>query len=210
MQHGGRRKKVIASSNVREFFKDSVGTALANQKLQADDHTVHYVVNILTMFTRSDELYDDTPEGRQLKPLALMLADAMEASSERERHESLRRLGDVSLFVAGFFSHTFARRMVDVDYYIAMGGNAYSSLYDRARGTAYGRAFADIFGELARKFQGFVDVLWEVSESAQHSSDRDILRLYEIWIKTGSQRAAVLLRKLGVEPVTNATPSFRH
>lgn len=210
MKQGGRRQKVIASSNVREFFKDSVGRALANQKLQADDHTVHYVVNILTMFTRSEELYDDTPEGRQLRPLALMLADAMDARSERQRHESLRRLGDVSLFIAGFFSQTFARRLVDIDYYVAMGGNAYSSLYDRARGTAYGRAFADIYGELARKFQGFVDVLWEVSENVQHSSDRDILRLYEIWIKTGSRRAAVLLRKFGVHPIADPAPAFRH
>ena len=210
MKHGGRNKKVIASTNLREFFKDSVGSALDNQNLQADDHTVHYVVNILTMFTRSEELYEDTPDGRQLKPLALMLAEAMDAPSERQRNESLRRLGDVSLFVAGFFSQGFARSLVDIDYYVAMGGNAYSSLYDRARSAACSRAFADIYGELARKFQGFVDVLWEVSENVQHSTDRDIVRLYEIWRTTGSRRAAVLLRKLGVHPISNQMPALRH
>jgi hypothetical protein len=210
MQQGGHRKKVIASANVREFFRDSVGEALDNQKLEADDHTVHYVVNILTRFTRSERLYDNTPDGRQLRPLALMLADALEARSERQRHESLRRLGDVSLFIAGFFSHTLARRLVDVDYYVAMGGNAYSSLYDRARETSSGRAFSGIYGELARKFQGFVDVLWEVSENVQHSTDRDILRLYDLWTKTGSRRAATLLRKLGIYPINNSTTSLGH
>jgi hypothetical protein len=36
--------------------------------------------------------------------------------------------------------------------------------------------------------------------SHQHS-DADILRLYEIWMKTGSPRAHGLLKKLGVQPV---------
>jgi hypothetical protein len=32
------------------------------------------------------------------------------------------------------------------------------------------------------------------------SRDKDILRLYELWLTTGSQRAARLLRLLGIEP----------
>lgn len=210
MPAGGQDRKVIAHSNVREFFRDSVESALDNQQLNADDHTVHYVVNILTRFTRSDQLFEATPDGRQLKPLALMLAEAMDADSERQRNDALRRLGDVSLFIAGFFSQMFARRLVDMDYYVAMGGNAYGSLHQRVRGTANGRAFADVYRELARKFQGFVDVLWEVSESARVSSDRDILRLYEIWNRTGSRRAGRLLAKLGVHPINFAAHAKGH
>ncbi len=210
MKTGSRNRKVIASYNVREFFRDSVESALVNQNLSADDHTVHYVVNILTMFTRTEELYQETPDGRQLKPLALMLTDALDATTERQRNEALRRLGDVSLFVAGFFSQMFARRLVDVDYYVAMGGNAYGSLHQRLRGTQYGQAFASVYRELERKFQGFVDVLWEVSEGTGLSSDGDILRLYEIWLKTGSKRAGAMLEKLGVQPVCVPLASQHH
>lgn len=210
MQDSSRKRKVVASYNVREFFRDSVERALANQKLSADDHTVHYVVNVLTMFTRSEELYEQTPDGRQLKPLALMLNDALDAGSERQRNDALRRLGDVSLFVAGFFSQMFARRLVDVDYYIAMGGNAYGSLHQSLRGTQYGQSFASVYRELARKFQGFVDVLWEVSEGTGIGTDSDILRLYEIWMKTGSKRAGALLRKLGVQPIAVPVVARRH
>jgi hypothetical protein len=32
-------------------------------------------------------------------------------------------------------------------------------------------------------------------------TDADILRLYEIWMKTGSARAHGLLKQLGVQPV---------
>jgi hypothetical protein len=57
-----------------------------------------------------------------------------------------------------------------------------------------------VFAELAAKFQRLVDALNDVSEMAHRHDDRDILRQYEIWLKTGSPRAAGILRGLGVEP----------
>ena len=182
-------KPLVAVTNLREFFHDSVQAALRKQRVDVDDHTEHYVVNILTMFARSEELYDITPEGVRLKPLAHMLADAAEAPSAQQRDEALRRLGDVSLFVAGFFAQSFARKLIDIDYHIAMGGRAYGTLADNLRGTMRGQAFATVFLELAQKFQRLVDVLNDVAEMAHTHTDQDILRLYEIWLKTGSPRA---------------------
>jgi hypothetical protein len=194
-------KPLVAVTNLREFFHDSVQTALRKQRVDVDDHTEHYVVNILTMFARSEELYDSTPEGIRLKPLAHMLADAAEAPSAQQRDEALRRLGDVSLFVAGFFAQSFARKLVDIDYHIAMGGRAYGTLAENLRGSIRGQAFAAIYLELAQKFQRLVDVLNDVAEQAHTHTDKDILRLYEIWLKTGSPRAYAILQRLGVAAV---------
>lgn len=202
MEDAVESKSLLAVTNLREFFHDSVQAALRQQRVAVDDHTEHYVVNVLTMFARSEELYDRTPEGVRLKPLALMLADASEAPTAQRREEALRRLGDVSLFVAGFFAQSFARRLVDVDYHIAMGGRAYGTLAETMRGSLRGQVFATVFMELAQKFQRLVDVLNEVAEMAYRHTDKDILRLYEIWLKTGSPRAYNILRRLGVEPVT--------
>ncbi|HSQ70693.1 MAG TPA: hypothetical protein VLM41_11465 [Steroidobacteraceae bacterium] len=185
--------------NLREFFRDSVHQALRNQDVEVEEHTEHYVVNLLTMFARSEALFERTSERVQLKPLALMLADAVEAPSADQRERVLQRLGDVSLFTAGFFAQGFARRLVDVDYHIAMGGRAYGTLANSAPRGARGRALAGVFAELAAKFQRFVDALNEVSEMSCRHSDRDVLRLYEIWLKTGSRRAYGLLRQLGVD-----------
>jgi hypothetical protein len=153
------------------------------------------------MFARSEELYENTPEGVRLRPLAHMLADACGASSTQHRDEVLRRLGDVSLFIAGFFAQSFARKLIDIDYHIAMGGRAYGTLAENLRGSARGQAYGAVFQELAQKFQRLVDVLNEVADMAYTHSDQDILRLYEIWMKTGSPRAYSILRRLGVEPV---------
>jgi len=102
--------------------------------------------------------------------------------------------------VAGFLSHGFARRLVDVDYHIAMGGRAYGTLADTCGPGARGRALAGVFSELAAKFNRLVDALNDVSEMSWRQSDRDVLRLYEVWLKTGSPRAHGLLREFGVSP----------
>jgi hypothetical protein len=209
MSHDGSKRKVIAVANLQEFFRDALHSAMSHQKLAVRDHTEHYVVNLLTLFSRSEALYESTPEGVRLKPLVMMLTEALEAQTLAERNRALQRLGDVSLFLAGFFSGSFARKLIDIDYHIAMGGRAYGSLADTlSRGR--GQALAGVFAELAQKFQRVVDALNEVSEMAHTHTDRDILRLYEIWMKTGSRRAHALLRKLGVEPAPLATTRFDH
>jgi hypothetical protein len=192
--------QTIDVRNLREFFRDSVHDALERQHVGVDGHTEHYVVNLLTMFARSEALFEATPDGPRLKPLALMLADAGAAGTREERLRGLQRLGDVSLFVAGFFAQSFARRLVDVDYHISMGGRAYGTLADSCRTGTRGRALGAVFAELAVKFQRLVDALNDVSEMAHRHEQRDVLRQYEIWLKTGSPRAHGILRSLGIEP----------
>jgi hypothetical protein len=154
-------------------------------------------------------LYERTPEGLRIRPLAHMLADALEAPNAAARQRGLQRLGDVSLFVAGFFARSFARKLIDIDYHIAMGGNAYSSLADTMQRSSSGRCVAAIYSQLAQKFQRLVDALNEISETSYKHSDADILRLYEIWMKTGSPRAHGLLRGLGVQPAAVAVGARR-
>jgi hypothetical protein len=192
---------LVAVSSLREFFRDAFHAASEHQRLDIDESAEQYVVNLLTMFSRADALYEKTSEGLRIRPLAHMLADALEAPSAAARQRGLQRLGDVSLFVAGFFARSFARKLIDIDYHIAMGGNAYSSLADTMQRSSSSRGFAAIYAQLAQKFQRLVDALNEVSEMSYRHSDADILRLYEIWMKTGSARAHGLLSKLGVQPV---------
>ncbi len=189
---------VIPVNNLTEFFRDALDEALAHQHVALDSHTAHYVVSLLTLYSRTEVSHADTRPGQRWVGLADLLAQAASAATAAERDASLQRLGDVSLFVAGFFAHGFERRLVDVDYHIAMGGRAYGTLAGSISGPR--RALAEVFGELARKFQRVVDAVGEIADSARIWSQKDVLRLYEVWLKTGSPRAKGLLRQLGVEP----------
>ena len=202
--------RVMPVTNLLDYFRTSIEEVISKQGVDVDPHATHYVVNLLTLFSRSEKLYEDHGDSYGLKPLALMLADAAAASSAAQRNHSLQRIGDVALFVSGFFADSLATHAVDVDYYIYMGENAYGSLSEEVRGTFRGRVFADTYRELAAKFQILVDVLNEVRDGARQESDIDLLRTYEIWLKTGSRRARNLLRQHGVVPIASGKGMRRH
>lgn len=202
------RERVKPVVSLQEFFKDSIAGAMSKQGLDADDHTAYYVVNLLTLFARSEALFDRTENGTELKPLAKVLADAADSARPEERNFALQRVGDVSLFMAGFFGDGMATRLVDVDYYIYMGGAAYGALSEHVRGSLRGQVFAQVFAELAQKFADFVDVLAELR--GEVNQDIDILRTYELWLRTGSRRAARELRRVGIEPNEAIDANTRH
>lgn len=202
------RERVKPVVSLQEFFKDSIAGAMTKQGLDADDHTAYYVVNLLTLFARSEALFDHTENGTELKPLAKVLADAADSARPEERNFALQRVGDVSLFMAGFFGDGMATRLVDVDYYIYMGGAAYGALSEHVRGSLRGQVFAAVFAELAQKFPDFVDVLAELRSEV--NQDIDILRTYELWQRTGSRRSARELRRAGIEPNEAINANTRH
>ncbi len=92
------------------------------------------------------------------------------------------------------------RKLVDVDYYVTIGGHAYNALSHQETDQ-----LSPVFAELADKFVGFVDVLSEVSERTFCASNADLLRLYEKWLKTGSRRSGQLLVERGVVPNASVT-----
>jgi len=186
--------QVVTASDMRSFFRESVVNAMDTQGLKAREDTVVYLINLLADFARADRFYEWTPEGYMLRPLALLYGDAVLAPSLEIRNQSLRRLGDVALFIAGLFADSLQKQSVGLDYYIAMGGNAYGYLSDR-----YGSpAQRPVFEELSQQFGEFVEVLSQIGESGM-AEDKDLLRLYEQWLRTGSRRSAQQLKEMGVQ-----------
>ena len=178
---------VVRRESVAEYFKELVERALAHQGIAAGELTSFYVVNLLTGFLQRPAADDQTP-------LAFRLAEALDAAGMRQR-ASLKQIGDFSLFVSGFFADSLNRKLVDVDYYVSIGGTAYTALSRYETDT-----FSPVFAELAENFVQFVDVLSEVSERTSCGSNADLLRLYGRWLKTGSRRSAQLLAERGVVP----------
>jgi len=191
---------LITDLTAQEYFQGAVGKAVSNQKLQVCTETTAYLINLLTNYIHSDRLYDQTPDGVMIKPLAQMYLDALESQFPEERLNNLRQLGDVALFISGLFAQSLNRSLVDIDYYISMGGNAYSVLSDSSS-RSNASDLRDVFSELSRKFSDIVDVLSEVAEIINLNNCTDTMRLYEIWMHTGSPRVAEKLKRQGISPV---------
>lgn len=196
---------LIHTVSVREHFSEALRAAARNQDVALHDTTSAYVVNLLTEYCEASALAAVSDESHQLKPLATLYGEALEASSAEQRRLTLRRLGDLALFVAGVFSDSLNRKLVDVDYYIGMGEAAYVSLHDSFRHPRQGWAVGSVFAELGAKFPALVDVLNEISEMSGLKSSANLMRSYELWLKTGSLRAHRQLRRAGIHPLRPST-----
>ena len=185
---------LILSADLEGFFHEQVSDARQSLGIELTDHLEYYLVNLLCDF--SHRASGPVPGD---EPLALLYKRALEAEV-LERISLLKDLGDLSLYVSGFFVEYVERSLVDINYYISMGGNAYHSLGDLMGRQRSGRSVADVYRELADRFEQLVDVLNRVSDSSRERSDGDagLVKLYERWLETGDPKLHKQLLEKGL------------
>ena len=188
-------RRVIVRPDLNEFFREELTEARADLGLELGDMTEFYVVNLLSEYTRAGAAPAPGEE-----PLALLYKRAREANLG-ERVRLLKDLGDLSLYVAGFFAEFVERSLVDKSYYIAMGGGAYSDLSGLIGMQRQGELFAKLYVDLAQKFSALVGLLNEVAERSRDAGDdeRQLVQLYERWLRTRSERLKRLLLDKGMQ-----------
>lgn len=187
--------EILLAGSAREWFREAIAGALSQRRLAIQAPTEIYLSDLLTRFLERDRLFVADGEGpSRAEPLALLLLKALQEADRVARSRELRRLGDTALFVSGFFGDSLARSLVGVDYYIAMGERAYGTL----AGTERARGQGDLYGELSERFALFVDLFAEIAELSSLNSNRGIVRLYERFLLSRSERVAAPLRARGV------------
>jgi hypothetical protein len=191
--------RLVRDETPVEFFREQLAKAMEHQRIETSAFTEYYLVNLLAGCVRGDGLPAAEP-GFDEMPLALLYVEALKASRP-ERARLLRAMGDTALFMSGFFASSLDNKLVDSDYYHAMGGHAYSRL-SREERLPYGPS---VFSELAERFSDFADVFSEVGEASHLTTNHSVVKLYERWRATGSRRAARLLAERGIAPVANPT-----
>jgi hypothetical protein len=174
------------ATSVDEFFHEVVTEALSDSHLDASEPASWYLVSLLGDFTKQ-RLTDE--------PLGVKLVSAGTDDSG-ERVKTLKQVGDTSLYVAGFFAESLTRSLVDVDYYVGLGQNAYAQLA-RSFGSQSHRSVTEVYAELAEKFPAFVDVLASVRKRVDFATP-DLGRLYEIWLRTRDEWVEKKLKAAGL------------
>ena len=187
-----RPTEIVPSASLTEFFKDMIEAARSHQRVTVQQSTEFYLVNLLSEYLTARGPAADA------EPLAFMLKRAQEATGF-ERVRELKRLGDTSLYVSGFFGESLDHGLVDVDYYVSMGGRAYAVISETFQGQSGGAG--SLYAELAQKFGQLVSLLAEVSERAALGTNQGLIKVYEKFLKTGSDRMARLLCEQGMLPM---------
>jgi len=184
-----------------DFFKDLVRQGFAQRKLETYPFVESYLVDLLQHYLDAKNLFDpDYDEaGRKVpKTLAEMYLQASSTDDQAVKVELLKKLGDRSLYMSGFFGDSLQRKAVDVDYYVNMGGVAYASLASCVRQDTT----AKVYSTISKRFIDFVDVLTYISHNSFIKSNESILRLYDRYLTTGSELAREKLTEMGVLSLT--------
>lgn len=167
----------------RDFFSQLVSDAFEERNFETYPHIRAYLVDLLSHFLFSDNLWIEKDKlGRKTnKMLAETLMEA-QLSDYQSKIKQLKTLGDRSLYMSGFFSDSFQRKIIDVDYYAEMGATAYESLASAVEEDT----FSALYSEMAKRFLDLVDVLSVISGKAMLTDDENLLRILEVYSKTGS------------------------
>lgn len=200
-------KKIGLFVKPAEFFKERISEAKERQHFNTSEIAEFYLVELLARFMLSSNLFEphtnENGQGHshghsQEDPLAILLLKAQSKDVEvSEKIKLLKKLGDTSLYISGFFGDSLNRKIIDLDYYREMGSIAYRSL----SGTIKDDSFQKLYQELHEKFSGFVDVLTEISQQGFIQSNQNLLKLYDLYQRTGSEIAKKQLEEKGL-PIT--------
>lgn len=88
----------------------------------------------------------------------------------------------------------------DIDYYVAFGIKSYGALAFIYHAGYWDKTQKELFIELTQEFRTMVDIFADVREQTDIESQGGLLRLYERWVKTRSQRNEPLLKAQGIMP----------
>ena len=175
--------------DLKTYFHEMVSTAIAQRNLRTYPMVTKYLVDLLEFYAVSENFINN-------ETLAEMYLKAMQEESTALRTEKFKKLGDISLYVSGFFGDSLKRKVVDIDYYAEIGGQAYMLLSKEVKEDTY----AKVYGEFSKKFLDFVDVLTIISQKSLVQSNEDLLRLYDRYVSTGSELAKEQLVEKGLIP----------
>ncbi|HEY2408581.1 MAG TPA: hypothetical protein VGI10_21390 [Polyangiaceae bacterium] len=192
--------EIDLASDLYTFFEGLIDDALRTHGFEATEASERYVAGLLADYAKPAPLDAETLE----RPLTLLLDEALH-SVGRERFDRLRSLGDGVLYTSGFFAEHLSTRGVELRYVRDLGARAYDGAASMLRhGGGDAGAAPDVFRELADNFAMFADVVARVADVLQansaHISDREVVRLYERWLRTGSSPLAAALAFRGVTP----------
>lgn len=180
----------------KEYFAEIVQEGLRQRRLVEFPRAEAYLVDLLQHYMDARNLFEsehDEQGQRRPQTLAEMYMTAVHLE-DTARGEMLKKLGDRSLYISGFFGDSLSRKIVDIDYYAQMGGAAYRDLAEFTED----EMLAKVYRTFSRRFIDYVDVLTYISQSTLVQSNESLLRLYDRYLKTGSELAREKLVEKGI------------
>lgn len=156
---------LIVTNNMQAYFREALSHALNESKIQITQSAQVYLVHFLNEFSRAEKMFAGTDYGEKINIFSML-----DRAAQAEDHEALpiwRHMGDVSLYLLGYFSEGDGTRPASRSYYLGMGARAYNQVSLLFRYQALDSSL--LFKELSERFPDLVELVEAISkyQSAQ-------------------------------------------
>jgi hypothetical protein len=180
-----------------QHFAELLKEACAYRNFKILPASETYILNMLNHYIESRNLFSplipDQETERLPDTFAELYLTALNSEDPKNR-AYMKILADKALYLSGFFGDSLQRKSVDIDYYMGIGASAYSNLAAWTKE----ETTAAVYSTFSKKFIDYADLLSYISDKSALQSEQNILKLYERYIKTGSDLARDKLAELGV------------
>ena len=183
---------LASSPSLELYFSEQLQEGKQRLRPPPADDTLWYLSTMLARFGRSESLFAYEDGRFDLRPLALLYGDAMEADNDHQRCLFLQQLGDMAMFLGALFPERFSSRGIQQDYVVGMGGGAYDYLAENARQNRH------VFQELAGMFTKLLELIAKACSRDIARSDETILALYQRWLQCRDPIIGRQLQSLGI------------
>ena len=177
---------VMQYNSFRDYIKNELH--LANDSLSYE--IKNYLADLLYFYLREDRFYEyhcDPASGCERTLVSLY--GKIHSAKASEKVYLFKKMGDLSLYVSGFFRSAIKKKIVDVSYYEDMGQSAYSYLAD-----CYGSQ-NNVFTSLYRQFKDLAESLFYIQKKSELKNNRQSVALYREYMEQ-EQSSSVLKRLL--------------
>jgi hypothetical protein len=184
--------------NPRDYFNQVLDDAFFARKIKTEENVRIYLVEVLEFYLDAQNLFESEQKDETGKRKPSTLAELYLTAASADAHqkiELLKKLGDKSLYISGFFGDSLQRKIVDIDYYVNMGGSAYSTL---SKAVDRKDPLRSVFETISKRFVDFVEALTYISQNSMVSNNQSLLRLYDRYLQTGSTLAKEKLLEMGI------------
>jgi len=178
-----KKNKLTIIKSSEEYFFNEFNLAQNKTGINLEEDLKVYILKILV-----DRLNNKIDLDLN-KPLAILYLEALK-EPQNQCVKKLKCIADHTLYIAGYFSESLNKKLIDTKYYYDLSRNAYKELYNILD--------ENIYIKIYNNYNNLVDILIELSFHTMHTSSKNLIKLYDRWIETGSQVLEQKLNEKGI------------
>jgi hypothetical protein len=150
------------------FFNILLRRCLPGKRNAQERQAIHYLANLLGLFTRTDRVYRVTRDDESNYQYLVDLVAAAASAGPERGFLVHSHIGNFALYTAGICAewvehrHRYKRRPVTVEYYCKLGRSYYFTASRHPLAGEFG--LRQVFGELAGRFDYYRDGLAKMAE----------------------------------------------